>query len=95
MTDQQPHDDPTLPPPLREALRIMARRGQVVELTALGSAATSASAEHDRYLQVAASLGVERDAADVTFNEIRDSPMWAHRPQQDLYAEARRRLCEG
>ncbi len=29
-----PHDDPTLPPQLREALRIMGKRGKVVELTA-------------------------------------------------------------
>lgn len=28
-----PHEDPTLPPQLREALAIMARRGPVVELT--------------------------------------------------------------
>lgn len=29
----EPHEDETLPPQLREALRIMARRGPVVELT--------------------------------------------------------------
>lgn len=28
----QPHEDESLPPQLREALRIMARRGPVVEL---------------------------------------------------------------
>jgi hypothetical protein len=38
-----PHEDESLPPQLREALRIMARRGPVVELTA-GTAAPSGGA---------------------------------------------------
>lgn len=39
----QPHDDPALPPQLREALRIMGRRGPVVELTGCADITT---AEH-------------------------------------------------